>query len=58
MNLRTTQEKIRDLRAFYKWLPEKQFRKLVKKMYLTNRPTYEVQYYTNDKGVFLRRIGT
>jgi hypothetical protein len=58
MNLKSTQEKIADLRAFYRWMPDKQFKRLVKKMYLANRPTFESQYYTNDKGVHLRRIGT
>lgn len=58
MKLKTVQEKIAEIRAFYPWMPEKQFRKLVKKMYLANRPTYECQYYTNGKGIYLRRIGT
>ena len=58
MKLKTIHEKVADLRQFYRWVPEKQFRKLLKKMYLANRPTFESEYYTNDKGIFLRRIGT
>jgi ribosome-binding factor A len=51
MKLKTVQEKVAELRQFYRWMPERRFRKLIKKMYLANRPTIAFCYdNSSDKG--------
>jgi hypothetical protein len=56
MMTRTTQEKVAELRKFYRWMPERQFRRLIKKMYICQRTTFKSYYGSNDKGQSIESV--